>query len=47
MTDDVLGLVFSPKNLRGRIPCLRAYSPESTPPACGSEGGVALHVFPT
>ena len=32
MTDDVLGLVFSPKNLRGRIPCLRAYSPESTPP---------------
>jgi len=45
MTDDVLGLVFSPKNLRGRIPCLRAYSPESTPPPCGPGGGVALYVF--
>ena len=47
MTDDVLGLVFSPKNLRGRIPCLRAYSPESTPAPWRPGGRVALYVFRT
>ena len=45
MTGDVLGLVFSPKNLRGRIPCLRAYRPESTPPPYGPGGGVSRYGF--
>ena len=37
----VLGIV------EGWMLCLRANSPESTPPPFGPEGGVALYVFPT
>ena len=46
MTDDVLGLVFSPKNLKGagfcsyRPTALKVSHPHAVP-----EGGVARYVF--